>query len=463
MNSTEFSIRLENIGKCYRIYSNPQDRFKQALRDRFGQWLGKQQHPPLYREHWALRDLSFELAPGEAMGILGRNGAGKSTLLQIICGTLAPTTGKVETAGRITALLELGSGFNPEFTGRENVFHNAQILGLTKSETENKFDDIAGFADIGDFIDQPVKTYSSGMMMRLAFAVQTAVEPQILIVDEALSVGDMFFQAKCMARINSLVDNGVSLLFVSHDLSSIRHLCKRALLISNGQMEYFGDAAEATSRYERYYLSGYNDRAESVKKQKQESNQENGAIVPVANSKSDTASPSNPVLLEKLKDASTFLSQANFERFGNEEARILNVVMLGESGEPQTVFDFGEKVRLVQLVRFGYDSSDINVSYKIKTVQGVSIVFGDTRMYGDISKSYFADNEYIFVWEFDLKMGHGSYVIQSTLTHPPRNGADWEFVDCVPISHTFQVLPRKEGMTDGLVSWDTKHEVFLKV
>jgi len=190
-------IRLDNISKCYRIFENPQDRFKQALRDRMGHWLGARHDVPLYREHWALRDVGFEIAPGEAVGILGRNGAGKSTLLQIIAGTLTPTTGKVAIRGRVTALLELGSGFNPEFTGRENVFHNAQILGLSREDTENRFDAIAGFADIGDFLDQPVKTYSSGMMMRLAFAVQTSVSPQILIVDEALSVGT------CSSRQNA--------------------------------------------------------------------------------------------------------------------------------------------------------------------------------------------------------------------------------------------------------------------
>ncbi|NDH69725.1 MAG: ABC transporter ATP-binding protein, partial [Gammaproteobacteria bacterium] len=210
MNSdNKATITLDRVGKCYRIFTNPQDRFKQALSDRFGQWLGRKTHHPLYREHWAVSDVSFNVMQGEAVGIVGRNGAGKSTLLQIIAGTLAPTVGSVQTSGRITALLELGSGFNPEFTGRENVIHNAQILGMTLVEIENKIDDILAFADIGDFVDQPVKTYSSGMMMRLAFSVQTVLDPRILIVDEALSVGDARFQEKCFRKLKHLRNNGV--------------------------------------------------------------------------------------------------------------------------------------------------------------------------------------------------------------------------------------------------------------
>lgn len=457
---SEAAIQLANIGKCYRIYANPQDRFKQALRDRFASWLGKQYHAPLYREHWALRDISFEVAPGEAVGILGRNGAGKSTMLQIIAGTLTATTGEVKTSGRITALLELGSGFNPDFTGRENVFHNAQILGLTRQETEDKFADIAGFADIGDFLDQPVRTYSSGMVMRLAFAVQTAVEPKILIVDEALSVGDMFFQAKCMARINKLVESGVSLLFVSHDLASIRHLCQRAVLLVDGRVEYFGDVGEATSMYERVYLSGYNQRAGTYREHKQIAKKLSVAPgLATGSGLSSACAELPPSYSNYVADNHAFGIRCNFERLGNGEAHILNVIMVGEHGQTD-IFDFGEHVTLLQVAEFHCDATDVNVSYKIKTLQGTSVVFGDTRMFGDITRAYRAGMTYVFVWEFDLKLGHESYVIQSTLTHPPRNGADWEFIDMVPISFEFRVLPRKAGMTDGLVSWDADHEVF---
>ena len=194
--SSEIAIKVESLSKCYQIYNQPQDRLKQAIYPRLQRLMGKE--PGSYaREFWALKDVSFEINKGEAVGIVGRNGAGKSTLLQLICGTLNPTSGSVEVKGTVAALLELGSGFNPEFTGRENVYLNASVLGLTQEKADEKFDEIAAFADIGDFLEQPAKTYSSGMLMRLAFAVNTCVDPDILIVDEALSVGDAPFQSKC--------------------------------------------------------------------------------------------------------------------------------------------------------------------------------------------------------------------------------------------------------------------------
>jgi lipopolysaccharide transport system ATP-binding protein len=462
MTTSRPVIELDNIGKCYRIFAHPQDRLKQALHERFGPWFGRHARPSLYRELWALREVGFEVAAGEAVGIIGRNGAGKSTLLQIIAGTLAPTTGEVRTEGRITALLELGSGFNPEFSGRENVFHNAQILGLSRAETENRFDDIASFADIGDFIDQPVKTYSSGMVMRLAFAVQTAVDPKILIVDEALSVGDMFFQAKCMARINKLVDSGVSLLFVSHDITSIRHLCRRAVLMANGRMEYFGDVAEATSRYERQYLSDRNEQAAACLSQPDNAQTPRAATAsalpfPDTEAGSDL-SPLPTDYRGYIDDNRVFAARCDFERVGNGEAKLVNVVMVGERGQTDT-FEFGETVLLLQAVEFASDTTAVNVSYRIRTVQGTGVVFGDTRMFGDIDRHYRAGQTYIFGWKFELRLGHDSYFIQSVLAHPPRNGADWEFIDMVPLSLGFRVLPRQAGMIDGLVAWNADHSV----
>ncbi len=215
-----------------------------------GRWL-KDRAGKSYRDFWALKDVSFEVNRGEAVGIIGRNGSGKSTLLQIIAGTLQPTEGQVNVKGRVAALLELGSGFNPEFTGRENVYLSGAVLGLARSTIDARFDTIAAFADIGDFLDQPVKTYSSGMMIRLAFAVQTAVEPDILIIDEALSVGDFFFQQKCAKRMRALREQGTTLLFVSHDTASVRDLCERTLYLRQGEAVFFGASQEAIARYLR--------------------------------------------------------------------------------------------------------------------------------------------------------------------------------------------------------------------
>jgi ABC-type polysaccharide/polyol phosphate transport system ATPase subunit len=202
-----------------------------------------------FRNFYALRNISFTVRRGESVGIIGRNGSGKSTLLQIIAGTLMPTEGKVTVNGSVAALLELGSGFNPEFTGRENVYMNAAIRGMSKEETDAKFGEIVAFADIGDFIDQPTKTYSSGMLVRLAFAVSVCVKPELLVVDEALSVGDVFFQQKCFQRIHTMLDAGTTLLFVSHDTAAVQNLCNRAIVLQEGQTIYEGPPEEAVSRY----------------------------------------------------------------------------------------------------------------------------------------------------------------------------------------------------------------------
>lgn len=238
--SFEMAISAENLSKCYQIYDAPKDRLLQMLvrgRKRF------------YREFWALDDVSLTVGKGETVGIIGRNGSGKSTLLQLICGTLMPTRGSVRGHGRIAALLELGAGFNPEFTGRENVYMNAAVLGLKRSEIDARFDEIIAFANIGDFIDQPIKIYSSGMLVRLAFAVSVCVEPDILIVDEALSVGDASFQFKCLNRLEELTTKGTTLLFVSHDMSMVKRFCHRVIYLREGRVVASGAPDEMAELY----------------------------------------------------------------------------------------------------------------------------------------------------------------------------------------------------------------------
>jgi len=241
---SDIAIRVKNITKAYQIYDKPQDRLKQSL------WRGRKQ---FYREFKALDDVSFEVKKGETVGIIGRNGSGKSTLLQIICGTLAPTSGTVEVNGRVAALLELGAGFNPEFSGKENIYMNATILGLSKEEIDAKYEDIIAFADIGDFVNQPVKTYSSGMYVRLAFAVIAHVDADILVIDEALAVGDVFFTQKCMRFLSGFMKNG-SVLFVSHDTNSILNLCQTAIWLDQGREKNSGSPKSITESYlESFY------------------------------------------------------------------------------------------------------------------------------------------------------------------------------------------------------------------
>ena len=238
---TEIVISLKNVSKCFKRYARPVDRLKELFLP------GKTQ----CQEFWALQNLSLDIPKGQTLGIVGRNGSGKSTLLQIIVGTLTPTSGEVHINGRVAALLELGSGFNPEFTGRQNVFFNGQLMGLSQQEIAAKFDEIAAFADIGDFIDHPVKTYSSGMFVRLAFAVATSVEPDILIVDEALSVGDEAFQRKCYSRIQSIRARGGTILFVSHSASAVIDLCDAAILMDRGEKLLFHHPKFVLDKYHK--------------------------------------------------------------------------------------------------------------------------------------------------------------------------------------------------------------------
>ncbi|MBD2183834.1 ABC transporter ATP-binding protein [Planktothrix sp. FACHB-1355] len=238
---TEIAISLTNVSKCFKCYSRPADRLKDLLLP------GKSRAD----EFWALRDINLEVPKGQTLGIVGRNGSGKSTLLQIIVGTLTPTSGLVRVNGRIAALLELGSGFNPEFTGRQNVFFNGRLMGLSQKEIEAKFDEIVAFADIGDFLDQPVKTYSSGMFVRLAFAVSTSVDPDILVVDEALSVGDEAFQRKCFARIQTIRARGGTILFVSHSATAVIEICDAAILMDRGEKLLFHHPKFVLDKYHK--------------------------------------------------------------------------------------------------------------------------------------------------------------------------------------------------------------------
>jgi lipopolysaccharide transport system ATP-binding protein len=240
---SDAAILASDLGKRYELFARPQDRLKQLL---WGRWRSQ----PYFTTHWALQDISLHINRGEVVGLIGRNGAGKSSLLQLICGTLAHTTGQLQVQGRVAALLELGAGFNPDFTGLENIYMNAAILGMRREEVDQKIESIVAFADIGDFVRQPVKTYSSGMFMRLAFSVATSIEPDILVIDEALSVGDGAFARKSFERIMQLKDQGKTILFCSHSMYQVEALCSRVLWLEKGRLRMQGSAAEVTSAYQ---------------------------------------------------------------------------------------------------------------------------------------------------------------------------------------------------------------------
>lgn len=359
--SSEIVIKVENLSKCYQVYNQPHDRLKQSLYPRLSRIFGKQ--PKQYfNEFWALKDVSFEVKKGETVGIIGRNGSGKSTLLQMICGTLNPTSGSILTTGRIAALLELGSGFNPEFTGRENVYMNAAILGLTKEETDLRFDDIIAFADIGDFIEQPVKHYSSGMMVRLAFAVQSQVSPDILIVDEALSVGDAKFQAKCFDQLKKLKERGTSILLVTHSSEQIVTHCSYSLLLEKGSILQKGAPRMVINHY-MDLLFGKENKSQSK-------------IDLKITEKEDQKSLNDPSsFLSYTSDIfSTHVGYNPHEyRWGDGTASILDFYLSADGESYPTSIITGQMIELFVSIKFLNDIVRPILGITIKTKEGITV------------------------------------------------------------------------------------------
>lgn len=362
MSSDDVAIRVENLSKCYQIYDRPQDRLRQSIMPRLQRLAGRT--PTQYfREFWALRDVSFEIRRGETVGIIGRNGSGKSTLLQIICGTLTPTDGEVETNGRVAALLELGSGFNPEFTGRENVYMNAAVLGLQPKEIDARYDDIVAFADIGAFVDQPVKTYSSGMLVRLAFAVAINADPQILVVDEALSVGDELFQRKCFSRIEAIKESGATILFVSHSAQAIVQLCDKAMLMDDGEMILADSARLVTKQYQKLLFAKPNDQPTVRKAILSRSFQEEGSG---ADEKSDDDTDSISYYAPEFNSISC-------QRYGVNGGEILEWFLADSSGRKVNVVPSGFLGKVKIRVRFDRGIEDVVFGFHVKSVNGIEL------------------------------------------------------------------------------------------
>ncbi|OGP66792.1 MAG: hypothetical protein A2031_01740 [Deltaproteobacteria bacterium RBG_19FT_COMBO_43_11] len=363
-SANDIAIRVSNLGKCYQIYNAPRDRLKQFVVPRLQRLFG-QPLKQYFREFWALKDVSFEIKKGETIGIIGRNGAGKSTLLQMICGTLNPTGGSILTNGRVAALLELGSGFNPEFTGRENVYMNASVLGLSNEEIDSRYDDIVAFADIGDFIDQPVKTYSSGMLVRLAFSVSAQVDPDILIVDEALGVGDMFFQAKCILRMKNIIKSGATVFFVSHDMAAIKSLCHRAIFVSEGRIIKDGNTNEVV---DAYHSSSHRIDSDSLRT---ETIHQSFSVI----DKSPQDQTKRDDLIDKEYEVDvTYMRFSKEQRYGDAKIQIESVKLLDETGKSLQEICLFQKVRLKVCLNFKEISSgEYNVGFLIRNLNGLEL------------------------------------------------------------------------------------------
>jgi lipopolysaccharide transport system ATP-binding protein len=358
-----------------------------------------------YRDFWALRNVTFEVRRGESIGLIGRNGSGKSTLLQLITGTLKPTEGEVEVKGRLAALLELGSGFNPEFTGRENVYLNASLLGLTNAQIEGKFDDIAAFADIGDFLDQPTKSYSSGMLVRLAFAVQVQIEPDILIVDEALAVGDALFQKRCFQQIEKLTANGTSILFVSHDQEAVRTLTNRAILLSHGNIRASGPSADVLLEYRRQL---HEEESAYYQRMKTE------LAIKAAN-------PPAPIE-GKMTATSDRLA------FGDGDAEVVGCSVFDSAGQAASVFHPGERIRIRIECTVHKPLEHLNIGLRIRNKEGVKVYSWGTLNQdisirnglasGDVfwEKAFAAGEKLAVDFEFDCCLGTNLYEVQAAVS-----------------------------------------------
>lgn len=380
MSYDGLAIRVEGVSKRFELYAHPRDQLKQFVLPRLQRMTGllEQQY---YSEFWALRDISLEVGKGESCGIVGLNGSGKSTLLQIITGTLTPTLGNVQTQGRIAALLELGSGFNPEFTGRENVYLNGALLGLSQRQVAEKLEDIQAFADIGSHFDQPLATYSSGMQMRVAFAVATSFDPDILIIDEALAVGDAYFQQKCFHRLGRFKDAGGTMLFVSHDANTVKHLCDKALLISDGRAISHGAPREVIDLYQGL-VARKTDMGERE-------------LVVVQDATAVTS----------WHKATTITS--------NEDAELIDFRLLGMNGQPIKSLESETPLTVQYVVKLQKDFDRPAFGLIVRDRIGRSIFETSTYAMGMADKPICAGSQVVirFHFNFNLKAGQYSFSI----------------------------------------------------
>jgi len=426
---TDIAIRATHLSKCYHIYSTPHDRLKQFMAPRLQRMVGMQ--PKQYfHEFWALNDVSFEIKKGETVGIIGRNGSGKSTLLQLLCGTLTPTNGQVEINGRVAALLELGSGFNPEFTGRENVYMNAAVLGLSREEVQERFDDIAAFADIGEFIEQPVKTYSSGMFVRLAFAVNILSNPDIMIVDEALAVGDMNFQAKCMTALTRIQERGATVLFVSHDVGALKSLCSRGIYLDHGQLKKIGTAADVAEQY--------------VRVMREEMNVDNASLKLVDKPtktlaiKGETVDTVNS---DDFKISTEFEKRIAAFRYGDGGAKITFVELLDDHFTPINHVEFNQSV----FIRIYFESTfdgQVSCNYYIADDKKNFILGTDSQLAGMPLISVVKGGRYIVTYKTRLPLQEGHHNIKLEITIPLIPNMSATFLDVVDDAVVFNVARR---------------------
>jgi lipopolysaccharide transport system ATP-binding protein len=458
MSSSEFSIRVEGLSKRFEIYAQPIDRLKQMTLPRFQRAMRRPTRS-YFKEFWALRDVSFDVLRGETVGIVGRNGSGKSTLLQMICGTLHPTSGRIFLGGRIAALLELGAGFNPEFTGRENVYLNAAVIGLHRDEIDARFGDIAAFADIGDFMEQPVKTYSSGMYVRLAFAVAINVDPEILVVDEALSVGDEAFQRKCFGRLNQIRQNGATILFVSHSAGAVIELCDHAILLDGGELLARGTPKFIVSRYHKM-LYAPSSKATSIRERirlegsshmdaKGEPEPFESALVP----KARTAITDEAYLDEGLVPQSTV-------RYEQRGAAIEHPHIETLEGVRVNVLRTGGEYIYTYRVKFTSTAVGVRFGMLIKTITGLELGGAATAPNNKSDLIVIPGQEFVVRFRFRALLAPGVYFLNAGVVASNPDGDI--YLDRLTDAVMLRIMPDEDRLATGIVDFHVEPEFELE-
>ena len=384
------AISVQGVSKIYKLYDKPIDRLKEAV---------SLTHKSYHRDFFALSDISFDVKKGETVGIIGTNGSGKSTILKIITGVLSPTTGTAEVSGNISALLELGAGFNSEYTGLENIYMNGTMMGFSREEMQRRMDDILRFADIGDFVNQPVKTYSSGMFVRLAFALAINVDPEILIVDEALSVGDVFFQAKCYRRMEEMMKNGTTILMVSHDMGSIIKYCDKVVLLNRGHFVAQGEAGKMVDLYKKILANQTDELAEALIEEKKEA-----LGLPVEATVSDKRMKDRMNLNPEVQEYGD--GRASFEDFGTLDARgnVTNLLLKGE------MFTIRERIRFHAPIEMPI------FTYTLRDKKGTDITGTNTMFEGADIKPVKDGDVYTVSFRQKMNLQGGEYLLSMSCT-----------------------------------------------
>lgn len=422
----EIAIRCEDITKTYPMYDNPKDRFKEAFHP-----FRKSYHEDFY----ALNCVSFEVKKGETVGIIGGNGAGKSTLLKIITGVLTPSRGSAQVNGVVSSILELGTGFNSELTGIENIYVNSSLMGLSKADVDSKLERIIDFADIGDHINQPVRGYSSGMFARLAFSIAISVDPDILIVDEALAVGDMNFQAKCMTAMKRIQDSGTTILFVSHDISSVKSLCEKCLYLKNGDVKAFGDAGDVAELYMADMRIQHNKETKALQVEPVNQIDEAAEIDFVDNV---DVSNSNPKFVDERE---SFKKRVAGFRHGTGEIRITYVEVLDIKDSLVEEAEFNQLIK-VRIYLESYAYKKISVNFHLLDDKKVNIVTCNFLQAGEPLYDVKPGEKLIVEYVFNVPLQHNIYSINAMVTTPIIPDINVEYIDVVPDSFIMKVAKR---------------------